>query len=227
MAVNGPMKLFTSRVPGADDRRAPDVRALRPRPRPRPRPGRRAGWPRRRAVDARLELLQQEPVGLEQRRELAGVDPPAGQHARCGPGGPWSISHWMASVISSSPRADGSIARTASWIVAVEQVHADEGEVGRRVGRLLDEARRRCRRRRARRCRSGAGRAPRFRRIWADGRLALVGPGLARTRRTNAGQVLLEQVVAEVHHEVVVAEELAGDRARSGPGRAARPGGGR
>ena len=29
---------------------------------------------------------------------------------------PCVISHWMASVISSSPRADGSIARTASWI---------------------------------------------------------------------------------------------------------------
>ena len=30
---------------------------------------------------------------------------------------PLVISHWMASVISSSPRADGAIARTASWIV--------------------------------------------------------------------------------------------------------------
>ena len=31
---------------------------------------------------------------------------------------PWSISHCRASVISSSPRADGSIARTASCTVA-------------------------------------------------------------------------------------------------------------
>ncbi|MEZ5295429.1 MAG: hypothetical protein R2697_03890 [Ilumatobacteraceae bacterium] len=31
-------------------------------------------------------------------------------------------------------------------------------------------------------------------------------------RFDERGQVLLEQVVAEVHHEVVVAEEVAGDQ---------------
>jgi hypothetical protein len=31
------------------------------------------------AVDARLDLLEQQTVGLEQRRELAGIDPPAGE----------------------------------------------------------------------------------------------------------------------------------------------------
>ena len=31
---------------------------------------------------------------------------------------PWSMSHWMASVISSSPRADGLIDATASWTEA-------------------------------------------------------------------------------------------------------------
>ena len=52
---------------------------------------------------------------------------------------PWSISHWMASVISSSPRAEGWMARTASWIVLVEQVHADQGQVGGGHVRLLDQ----------------------------------------------------------------------------------------
>ena len=45
----------------------------------------------------------------------------------------------MASVISSSPRSDGSIARTASWI-AREQVDADQGQVRRRIDGLLDQA---------------------------------------------------------------------------------------
>ena len=73
---------------------------------------------------------------------------------------PWSISHWMASVISSSPRADGSMARTASWMSGLEQVHADEGEVGRRHRRASRPAGRPRRRRRARPRRSAAGRAP-------------------------------------------------------------------
>ena len=52
---------------------------------------------------------------------------------------PWSISHWMASVISSSPRHDGSMARPPRGS-PVEQVDAHQGEVRRRVGRLLDQA---------------------------------------------------------------------------------------
>ena len=71
---------------------------------------------------------------------------------------PCSMSHWIASVISSSPRADGSIAATASWIVGVEEVHADQREVGRRVDRLLDEARRPRRAASTRRRRSAADR---------------------------------------------------------------------
>ena len=42
-------------------------------------------------------------------------------------------------MISSSPRPDGSIARTAVVDRRVEQVDAGEREVGRRIGRLLDE----------------------------------------------------------------------------------------
>ena len=48
-----------------------------------------------------------------------------------------------------------------------------------------------------------------LRRIWAAGGL---GSLLASSKRsTKRAQVLLEQVVAEVHDEVVVAQELAGD----------------
>ena len=45
----------------------------------------------------------------------------------------------MASVISSSPRADGAIVRDRLVHVRIEEVDADEREVGRRVGRLLDQ----------------------------------------------------------------------------------------
>ena len=90
-------------------------------------------------VDAALDRVEHEAVAVRA----------AGPSCRCRSTSPartswrtrwpWSSSHWIASVISSSPRADGSIARTASWIGRVEEVHADEREVGRRVGRLLDE----------------------------------------------------------------------------------------
>ena len=49
-----------------------------------------------------------------------------------------------------------------------------------------------------------------FRRIWADGGVGVVCAGPLELAH-EPGQVLLEQVVAQVHHEVVVAEELAGD----------------
>ena len=59
---------------------------------------------------ARLDRLEQQPVAPRAAGQLAGVDPPARAGARGAPGGPGRSSHWMASVISSSPRADGSIA---------------------------------------------------------------------------------------------------------------------
>ena len=124
---------------------------------------------------------------------------------------PWSISHWMASVISSSPRSDGSIAATASWMTRVEEVHADERQVGRRVGRLLDEVHDVARRRRGWRCRTGAGSGTCLSRICADGGSSPSrGPHVERV--DERGEVLLEHVVAEVHDEVVVAEEVAGDQ---------------
>ena len=53
---------------------------------------------------------------------------------------PRSTMCWMASVISSSPRADGEIALTLSKICGGEQVHPDQGEVAARLGRLFDQA---------------------------------------------------------------------------------------
>ena len=34
---------------------------------------------------------------------------------------PWSSSHWIASVISSSPRQDGLRSATASWMAGVKR----------------------------------------------------------------------------------------------------------
>ena len=57
----------------------------------------------------------------------------------------------------------------------------------------------------------------------AVGAVAAAAFGLERVDELR--QALLQHVVAEVHDEVVVAEEVAGDAARSARGRAARPGG--
>ena len=43
-------------------------------------------------------------------------------------------------MISSSPRAEGLIARAAAWIWAVNMYTPDERQVGRGLGRLLDQA---------------------------------------------------------------------------------------
>ena len=124
---------------------------------------------------------------------------------------PSSIRPWIASVISSSPRQEGSSARAASKIERAEEVDADQGEVGRRVFRLLDQA---------------------------DDALAVqlgdpvglrvvdrreedqrVGLGLAEGR-DEAAQAVAQQVVAEVHDEGRAADELLRGQHRVGePGR--------
>ena len=208
MALNGPMKLSTTRVPApmATGPRSVELTISAPA----------STTTRPSIVDAAstvpssagLDLLQQQPVGLQQRRQLAGVDPPAGEQLGAHPVA-GVISHWMASVISSSPRAEGAIARTASWIVGSNRytptrARSDGGSSGFstrrddvaggveggdaeavRVGHLLEQDLRDRR----------LGRRP--------GRLEGVH---------ERGEVLLEQVVAEVHDEVVVAEEVAGDQ---------------
>ena len=118
-------------------------------------------------------------------------------------------------MISSSPRADGSIAGDGLVDVRVEQVDADEREVGRRIGGLLDQLHHLA---------VGADRGDaELARVVDVGEQDLRGDGRRRgpvarpTARAASNaldellEALLEHVVAEVHHEVVVAEEVAGD----------------
>ena len=97
-----------------------------------------------------------------------------------------------------------------------EQVDADEREVGRRVGRLLDEAHDV-----AVHVELGDAEVARVLHVREQdlrgGRRPASSPSsggrsrASRKRSTNVAQVVLEHVVAEVHDEVVVAEEVAGD----------------
>ncbi len=60
-------------------------------------------------VDAGLERLQDGAVDLQHVGDVAGVLPVAGDRASSGRRVRWSMSHWMAWVISSSPRQEGSM----------------------------------------------------------------------------------------------------------------------
>src|SRR5690242_6633652 len=65
-----------------DDRRPPDVRPLHLGARLHHHPTVELAALVDETVDARLDALEEETVGLEQRRELPGVDPPAGEPRR-------------------------------------------------------------------------------------------------------------------------------------------------
>ena len=125
------------------------------------------------------------------------------------------MSHWIASVISSSPRADGSIARTASWIAGAKRytptsARSDGGSAGFSTRRTIVAVH----------VELGDAELPRVVDVREQD---LRGRRLGRPRRARVAgrapreavdegpQVLLEHVVAEVHDEVVVAEEVAGD----------------
>ena len=118
-------------------------------------------------------------------------------------------------MISSSLRADGAIARTASWIAGENRYTPTSARSDGGIGRLLDEpddlaayvelddaevarvvdVREQDLRRGRRRWLAELGRS-------IAGRQELVDEG---------SEIVLEHVVAEVHDEVVVAEEVAGD----------------
>ena len=155
------------------------------------------------ALDARarrVSRISRLASSMSSRRP--GVLPPAAHDVRLD-ARPGSTRCWIASVISSSPRADGSIARAASWMPRREHVDADEREVGLRLGRLLHEAGRPGCPRRARPRRSSRGRGTCVRRISASGSPAAEG----------VDEVLdpaLQQVVAQVHHERRVGQERLG-----------------
>ena len=110
-----------------------------------------------------------------------------------------STSHWIASVISSSPRPEGWIARAASWMRGREHVDADQREVGGGLRGLLDQPRHA-----AVGVELGDAVVLRVRHAREqDQRLGLV----AAEVRHQVLDAALEQVVAEVHHERVAAEE--------------------
>ena len=91
------------------------------------------------AVDARLERLEHPGVRLEQRVLLAGVEPPALEHLVAD--GVAVVDQPLDGVgdleLAAPRRLDGGDRLVHE---RREQVDADEGEVRRRVGRLLDEA---------------------------------------------------------------------------------------
>ena len=91
----------------------------------------------------------------------------------------------------------------------IEEIDADEGEVRRRVGRLLDEVHHV-----ARVVQAGDAETMRIGHLLQqDLRRRRVVTETGRSERVDErGEILLEQVVAQVHDEVVVAEELAGDQ---------------
>ena len=185
---------------GADDRRAAHGRALEPRARLDRRRARRTASRRARrrprgdrVEDRRLasSMSSRRPVSFHQPLTMCGSTRR-----------PLSTRYWIASVISSSPRGEGSIARAASWMPRGEHVDADEREVGARLAPASRERARRDRRR-ARRRRSARDRATGVSRISASG-------ALARKAATRSLMPPCEQVVAEVHDERVGAEERLG-----------------
>ena len=159
------------------------------------------------AVDARLDAFEQQPVRLQQRCELAGIDPPTvellGANAMAMIDQPLDrLGDLQLAARRRRDRCDRLVDR------AIEQVDTDEGEIGWWLGRLLDQSHD-------------------ITVVVEDGDAEALRIGYLlqqdlRARRRQlvasrlelpheAGQVLFEQVVAEVHDEVVVAQELPGD----------------
>ena len=116
---------------------------------------------------------------------------------------PLSMSHWIASVISSSPRARGLDRVDRLEDLRVEQVDADEREVARRVLGLLDQ--------------------PHDLAVGAQlGHAELVRVGHVREQDLRVaaaraelvhepGDAVGDQVVAQVHHERLAGHVLLGD----------------
>jgi len=117
------------------------------------------------------------------------------------------MSHWIASVISSSPRAEGLMALTGLEDRRVEHVDADQRQVGRRDLGLLDEPHHLA--------------VPEL----GDAELGRIGHAgeqdlalrlLVAEARDERLELLADQVVAQVHAEGVRAQEGLGDEDRVG-----------
>src|SRR5918996_1161916 len=157
-------------------------------------------------VHARLEPGQHHPVRLEQVLELAGVLPPPGDHL--GPDRAAGVDHPLDRVRDLELAPPGGLDAVDRLMHrSVEQVHADQRQVGDPLLRLLDEP---------------DHTVPLEHGHPEPLRLADLGQEDLRVRRVplepldEAGDPLEEHVVAEVHHEVVVTEEVPGhdDRVR-------------
>ncbi len=168
------------------------------------------------AVDPVLDRVEHETVAVEERVLLAGVDPPALEDL---------VGDGVAVVEEALDRV-GDLELVAARRLddahrvvdrRREEVHADQREIRRRVRRLLDQPH---------------DVAPHVELDDAEvaGIVDVREQDLGGRRRADflaelrvpvtrlvepvdeAAQVVLQHVVAEVHHEVVVAEEVAGDQ---------------
>ena len=157
------------------------------------------------AADVARDGAEHEPVGLEHVLELAGVLPPAGDHVRLDAQA--AVDHVLDGVgdleLAAGAGRDGLDALEDG---RREEVHAHQGEVAARLGRLLDEPR-------------DAAVAVEL----GDAVALRVGDLLQEDERVRVvllerpherRDALLEQVVAEVHDERLVAEEGLADEHR-------------
>ena len=173
-----------------------------------------------------LERLEHEAVALEQRILLAGVDPPAPQDLVAD--APAVVDEPLDRIgdLELATRRRLDLAHRGVD-VGIEEVDADDREVRRRVLRLLDELDDLAvvaEHRDARLSRILDVREQDLRREHAPVGAGAAG-ALGLERVDELLEPLLEHVVAEVHDEVVVAEEVAGDQHAVRETRAARPGG--
>ena len=130
---------------------------------------------------------------------------------------PLSISHWMASVISSSPRHDGASCEHRLVDGGGEDVDADQREIALGLLGLLLQADHL-----ARGVQLGDAELPRIRHAGQhDLGVRPAGPELL----DQGGDPADDEVVPQVHDEVVVAEEVAGDQDRVGQPAAGPPAG--
>ena len=162
------------------------------------------------SFDSRFERLEDEPVALEQRILLAGVDPPAVEDLVADPVA--AIDQPLDRVGDLELAAGRRLyCRDGFMDHWVEEVDADEREIGRRFKGLFDQSS------------HLPGRIqvgdPKLARVIDAGEQDLCRRRFGSTTRASSleafdelVQPVLEHVVAEVHHEVAIAQEIARDQ---------------
>ncbi len=160
------------------------------------------------AVDPPVEALQDHAVDLQHVGDVPGVLPVARDDAWIVRRDRASMRYWMAWVISNSPRPEGRMARTASWIAGVKRYTPTSarsllGCSGFSSRPITWPS-------------ASSSATPKERgsgtwvsRIWASGR--------SRAELVDeVADAADDEVVAEVHDEVVVTEEVPCDQHRVG-----------